>query len=183
MFITERSIAITMWTKAKSATLSLICTRILIGMIILVAVMLPLLIPVFSFFSNSAMVVNGSNFYGGSPDAGMLYVGMSADSVKAIFICAYASIAPALIALLALDMVLRNIRKELVFVRVNVKGLRIISWCCFAIAIIMLCGEPFISYVLFFVAATAAFFGLLMRVVKNVIDAACEIKDENDYTI
>ena len=172
-----------MWTKAKSATLSLICTRILIGLIILVAVTLPFVIPVDSLFPNSSVFVSRGDFYGGSPDAGILYVGMAAETVRAIFICAYASIAPALIAMLALDMVLRNIRNEHVFVRANVKGLRIISWCCFVIAVVMLCGEPFISYVLFFVAAAAAFFGLLMRVVKNVIDAACEIKDENDYTI
>ena len=108
---------------------------------------------------------------------------MPANTILAVYICAYVGFVPAIIALLSLDMLLRNIKKDLVFSRINVKCLRIISWCCFAIAIIMLCGWPFISYVLAFVAAAAALFGLLMRVVKNVIDAACDIKDENDFTI
>ena len=157
------------WTKSKSATLSLIFTRILIGLVIVFAAVLPL------FFS----IVG----YGSRPDAGLFYIGMEDSEVIALFICAYASFVPAMIALLSLDRLLRIVRKGLVFTRESVKYLRTISWCCFAVAIIMLCGWPFISYVLIFVAAAAAFFGLLMRVVKNVIDAACEIKDENDFTI
>ena len=162
-----------MWTKANSAMLSLICTRILMGVFVAVAIALPFILS------------GGSSggYYGARSDTGILYVGMPADTVRAIYICAYASFVPAMASLISLDMVLRNIRKDLVFLRVNVKCLRIISWCCFTIAIIMFCGWPFISYVLIFVAAAAAFFGMLMRVVKNVIDAACEIKDENDYTI
>jgi hypothetical protein len=162
-----------MWTKSKSAVLSLICTRALMGVFIVTAIALPFLL------SGSSP----DGFYGARSDAGVLYVGMTAETVMALFICAYASFVPAMIALFSLDLLLRNIQKEIVFFRANVKRLRTISWCCFAIAIIMLCGWPFISYVLIFVSAAAAFFGLLMRVVKNVIDAACEIKDENDYTI
>jgi len=162
-----------MWNKSKSATLSLICTRVLIGVIIAVAAALP-----FALSGGPA-----AGYYGASPDAGILYTGMPAEMVRTIFICAYASIAPALIALISLDLLLRNIQKDLVFVRANTKCLRIISWCCFMIAIIMLCCWPFISFVLVFVSAAAAFFGLLMRVVKNVVEAACEIKDENDFTI
>ena len=162
-----------MWTKSKSATLSLICTRVLIGIIIVIAISLPFLL--------SGSTAGG--FYGADSDSGILYRGMSAETVHAIYICGYVCLAVAMVAMFALDMLLRNIRKDLVFSRVNIKCLRIISWCCFAVAIVMLCGWPFISYVLIFVAAAAAFFGLLMRVVKNVIDTACEIKDENDFTI
>ena len=159
-----------MWTKSKSAALSLVCTRTLIGVFIAVAICLPFLL-------------SGGSYYGTRSNGGVFYVGMSAETVLAVYVCAYASFVPAIIALLSLDLLLRNIRRDYVFVRVNVKCLRILSWCCFAIAAIMLCGWPFISYVLVFVAAAAAFFGILMRVVKNVIDAACEIKDENDFTI
>ena len=162
-----------MWTKSKSATLSLVCTRFLIGAVIAAAIALP-------FLSSGSPT---DSFYGASSGAGMFYIGMPAETVRAIFICAYACFVPAMVALVILDLVLRNIRKDLVFSRVNVKCLRTISWCCFAIAIIMLCSWPFISYVFIFVAAAAAFFGLLMRVVKNVIETACEIKDENDLTV
>jgi len=161
------------WGKAKSATLTLICTRILIGIIIAVAIALP-----FILSDGSAGI-----YYGRSADAGILYMGMSTELVLAIYICAYACFVPTIIALLSLDLLLLNIRKDVVFSRVNVKYLRTISWCCFAVAIVMFCGWPFISFVFLFVAAAAAFFGMLMRVVKNVIDAACEIKDENDFTI
>jgi len=162
-----------MWTKAKSAALSLVCTRVLIGVFIATAVALPFLMP---------DGVSGG-YYGARSDAGLLYIGVSSTTVSAIFICAYSCFVPAMITLFSLDRLLRSIRKDLVFLQANVRRLRIISWCCFAIAIIMLCGWPFTSYVLVFVAAAAAFFGLLVRVIKNVIAAACEIKDENDYTI
>ena len=162
-----------MWTKAKSASLSLICTRVLIGVAIFIAVVLPFVLP------NGLPI----DFYGSSREAGILYFGMADETVIALYVCAYACFVPVMVALLTLDILLRNIKKDQVFFRPNVKYLRTISWCCFVIAIVMLCGWPFISYVFVFVAAAAAFFGLLMRVVKNVIDAACEIKDENDYTI
>ena len=166
-----------MWNKAKSANLSLICTRVLIVFIILAAVFLSILLA----GRPSGGLLRG--FYGASAEAGILYVGMSDETVLAISICAYSFIATAIIALFSLDIVLRNIVKNQVFCRENVKCLRIISWCCFVLAAIMFCAWPFVSYVFAFVAAAAAFFGLLMRVFKNVIDSACEIKDENDFTI
>ena len=162
-----------MWTKAKSATLSLVCTRVLIGVIITIAAVLPFLLS----WSPAG------RFYGASSDTGILYIGMPAEAIVAVCLCVYACFVPAMFALFSLDRLLRNIRNEFVFLRANVKFLRTISWCCFAVAVVTFLSWPFISYVLIFVAAAAAFFGLLMRVVKNVIDAACEIKDENDYTI
>ena len=161
-----------MWTKSKSAALSLICTRVLIVAIIALAIALPFLTNGFS-----------ASFYGVSPYAGLLHEGMVASTLTAVYIIVYACFVPALIALFSLDLLLRNIRKDLVFINANVKSLRIISWCCFVIAIILLCGIPFFHEILFAGAAAAAFFGLLMRVVKNVIETACEIKDENDFTI
>jgi len=168
-----------MWTKSKSATLTLICTRIVIGIAIALAVLLPFLFPNFSETTSRAeashLIASGILPY--------IFVGLPKITVVLVYICAYAAFVPALIALLSLDSLLRNIRKDSVFISDNVKYLRIISWCCFIIAIVMLFGWPHIHVVLIFVAAAAAFFGILMRVVKNVIDAACELKAENDYTI
>ena len=158
------------WSKSKSATLSLICTRALIVLFAAIAIALPFL-------------VNGRPFYSIGDTMGSLFFYLSYDMALALYVCAYACFVPLVIALFSLDLFLRNIRKDLVFIRPNVKYLRIISWCCFIIAIIMLCCWPSLSNTLPFVAAAAAFFGLLMRVVKNVIEAACEIKDENDFTI
>ena len=161
-----------MWTKSKSAFLTLICTRILIGVIIAIAIAMPL---------GTAFGFYGVNTLG--PAGRVLFVGIPTETLRAIFLCAYACFVFAMIALFSLDLLLRNIRKDEVFTRVNVKYLRIISWCCFGVAVAAFCGWSSIHIVLIFVAAAAAFFGLLMRVVKNVIDAACEIKDENDFTI
>jgi hypothetical protein len=168
-----------MWTKTKSAILSLVCTRVLIGIAIAIAITLPFLAPdsiiKFPHFISSLVVAGIAGPF--------IFVGLPLITVKAIYICAYSTIVFAMIALFSLDGLLRNIRKESIFIRINVKYLRLISWCCFAIAVIMICSWPHIHLVLIFVSAAAAFFGLLVRVIKNVIDAACEIKDENDYTI
>jgi len=168
-----------MWTKSKSAALSLICTRVLICAAVAIAVALPFLISGYYLDIISA----GRAFSYEGRFLAFIFSGLPQMTVIAIYACAYASFGFAMVALLALDKLLRNIRKDIVFVRGNVRCLRIISWCCFAIAIIMICSWPQIHYSLTFVAAAAAFFGLLMRVFKNIIETACEIKDENDFTI
>ena len=168
-----------MWTKSKSATLTLICTRIVIGIAIALAALMPFLFP---NFNETTYHAEASHFI----ESGIftyIFIGLPKITVLMVYICGYAAFVPTLIALLSLDSLLRNIRKDSVFIHDNVRYLRIISWCCFMIAIIMLVGWSHIHVVLVFVAAAAAFFGILMRVVKNVIDAACELKAENDFTI
>lgn len=94
----------------------------------------------------------------------------------------YACCVPALAALACLDRLLNNIKKEDVFIQKNVALLRLISWCCFAVSIILAISGFY--YILFLiVAVAAAFFGLILRVVKNVIEQAVIIKSENDLTI
>lgn len=96
--------------------------------------------------------------------------------------CFYPSAAFAYIALYSLIKLLLNIKKERIFISQNVTYLRFISWCCFAVALITLvCGILYIPYLAIFVAA--AFVGLLLRVVKNVMQNAVEIKEENELTI
>lgn len=94
-------------------------------------------------------------------------------------------------ALICIDKLLINIKKEIVFDVKNVKLLRIISWCCFYAAIA--CVSSFIiiaivkNYILgtalILVGAGALFMGLILRVIKNVFEHAIVIKDENDLTI
>jgi len=90
---------------------------------------------------------------------------------------------PAFGALWALDRLLCAVRREEVFTSGNVRYLRIISWCCFAAGAILLVGCFFVSINLVIVAVLAAFFGIVIRVVKNLFAAAVALKDENDYTI
>jgi len=90
---------------------------------------------------------------------------------------------PAFGALWSLDRLLCAVRHEQVFTTGNVRYLRIISWCCFAAGAILLAASFFININLIILAVLAAFFGIVIRVVKNLFAAAVALKDENDYTI
>ena len=77
---------------------------------------------------------------------------------------------------------LLRVRKEAVFTAESVALLRGISWCCVAAGVLFVwLGFYFlISYAVAFVALLV---GLCLRVVKNVIAEATEIKSENDLTV
>lgn len=148
-----------MWNPSKSATASSICTKIMIIIVIGAA------------FSASYLVKAYAAFTAKDPDI-----------IFPLTMTIYACTVPALIALICLDRLLVNIRKKDVFIEKNVKHLRVISWCSFAVSIILLVSGSY--YLLFLIiAVAAAFFGLILRVVKNVIEQAVLIKSENDFTI
>lgn len=102
--------------------------------------------------------------------------------VRTVLLCYYPSAVLGLVALAALIKMLLNIKAEKTFVVENVTALRIISWCCFLVSAICLIGAgTYISFM--FVTVAAGFVGLILRVVKNVMQTAVEIKSENDLTI
>ena len=89
---------------------------------------------------------------------------------------------PAMGALLWLHKLLSNINDSRVFVDENVTLLRRISWCCFLAAGITLVASRF--YLVFLlISVAAAFMGLILRVVKNVIQQAVILRTENELTI
>ncbi|WP_130860961.1 DUF2975 domain-containing protein [Bacilliculturomica massiliensis] len=147
-----------MWNAKKSVTLSLVCNRLVIAAVIAVAVGTPWL-------------VNGYVYY----------LEKRQSVAQPLMVTLIASCAVALVALLCLDRLLVNIRESQVFIPENVALLRRISWCCFGVAVILLVSY----YYLFFLIAgiAAAFIGLILRVVKNVIEEAIILKNENDLTI
>ena len=148
-----------MWTPSKSVLLSSVCTKIVIGLVAALAITAPALVE--SYLS---------------------YAAKDPNIAQPLLITVYASCAPSMAALISLDRLLANIKRNEVFIEKNVKLLRIISWCCFAIAFILaVSGSYYI--LLLMIAVAAAFFGLILRVVKNVIEQAVVIKNENDYTI
>lgn len=148
-----------MWNSGKSVTLSSICTKLVMVLVVLSAILAPKLV-------------------GGYLD----YTGKTAPIVGKLLFTIYASCIPALGALFCLDRLLSNIRRNEIFISGNVIYLRWISWCCFGAALILLLSGFY--YILFVIAGVAAaFFGLIIRVVKNVIQQAVSIKRENDYTI
>ncbi len=96
--------------------------------------------------------------------------------------CYYPCSVFAYLTLYSLLKLLFNIKKDQIFITQNVKYLRRISWCCFAVAVITLVGGVF--YIPFCcISVAAAFVGLMLRVVKNVMQNAIEIKAENELTI
>lgn len=101
----------------------------------------------------------------------------------------YAVVPAGYVALICLDKLLINVRKEIVFDVKNVKLLRIISWACIyagcvgMLSFFIILAMKFMFETLLILAIGELFMGLVVRVVKNVFEAAIKIKDENDLTI
>ena len=114
---------------------------------------------------------------------GFLATGEALVMLKKVFgFCFYPSAVFAAVILYSLLKLLFNIKNENVFITENTKYLRTVSWCCFAIAIITFIGGFF--YMPFmFVAAAGGFTGMLLRVLKNVMQSAVELREESDLTI
>lgn len=148
-----------MWTPTKSVHLSCWVTKFCILAVFVIDLTAPYL---FSHY--------------------LIYAGRMPELLTRLLLLIYACSAPALVALFVLHRLLTNIRRGQVFIPGNVKCLRTLSWCCFAAAAILLVFG--FQYVLFLLMTFAAvFFGLILRVVKNVIEEAVLLKQENDYTI
>ena len=72
---------------------------------------------------------------------------------------------------------------NLLFTTEAVSCLRTISWCCFIEAVLCLLTIRVAPLVHLGAAFVAGFLGLVLRVVKNVIEEAVALKAENDFTI
>ncbi len=104
-------------------------------------------------------------------------------NLKRVFaLCFYPSAAFSGIILYSLLRLLFNIQNENVFIKKNARYLRRVAYCLLAIGIITFAGGFF--YMPFmFVSAAGLFTGMMMRVLKNVFEAAIELREENDLTI
>jgi len=147
-----------LWNKDNSLLLSKILVKLFIVLLLIGAPF----IPIFSKWYNGISL--GSNI-----------------TVLLISIM-YISIIPAFILLLSLNSLLKNISNKDMFVKNNVKFLRIISWCCFGIAIIYF---PLIFFRLggMVIFSILSFMGIILRVLKNVFEEAVILKEEQDYII
>ena len=155
-----------MWNRKRSVTLSIVVSFVFVA--ILTA----------AIFGGPWLVKTWFTVYRGWTDGGEAMRNMSTLFAACFYPCAVF----AYITLYSLIKLLFNIKKEEIFIDKNVKYLRRISWCCFAVAFITLIGGVF--YIPFlFVSAAAAFVGLMLRIVKNVMQNAVEINAENELTI
>lgn len=99
-----------------------------------------------------------------------------------VLVAAYILLALALLANILLFTLLLQVKGENVFSKKSVSLIRGISWCSIGFGVIfaLLTYYFTLSSV---IAFAALFLGLCVRVVKNVIERATEIKDENDLTV
>jgi len=98
-------------------------------------------------------------------------------------ILSYAVIAIATaISLLIFFLLIRVYHGE-VFTAKSVSLIRGVSWCCFLLAATFSVLTYFFTIAASMLAFVAILLGLCLRVVKNVIEEATEIKAENDLTV
>ena len=95
---------------------------------------------------------------------------------------AYLILVTVIIADSLLLALLLRVRKGLVFTNISTALVRGISWCCVLLGIVF-CALGIYFQLAFILAFAAAFLGICLRVVKNVLEEATEIKSENDLTI
>ena len=144
-------------SKNASVTLSLICCGIGFLGLVAMAALLPAYLP------------KHGGFYGETLPVGLVAL-------------AYVYLIPVAVADGFLVKLLLLVKKRQVFTDKAVSCLRTISWCCFIEAGLLLLGVIY-YYVVPILAFIVFFLGLVLRVVKNVIEEATALKAENDFTI
>jgi len=149
-----------MWNGKKSISLSKLCVLAFSAMLMAVALSAPWLVRWFLDFSRADLIGKEPLFLM------TIYIGS----------------VPAAVLLFCLYRLLHGIERDQVFITVNVEYLRRISWSCFAGAIICVTSTPY-YFPWVFVAVAAAFMGLIVRVIKNIIEQAVELKNESELTI
>ena len=150
-----------MWNKNKSLILSQILIKICYAGVVVCSVAAPAIV---RLYDEKVNVLGDTSVY------------------VPLLITLYACVPFAVIALVCLDILLLNIKKDRAFIEQNVRLLRAISYCCFCVAAVFVYFsilKPFAFAIVF----AAAFFGIILRVVKNCFQQAVAIREENDFTI
>ena len=128
-----------------------------------------------AFFIPSAL-----RFIADLPDGGR--PPLSGQQLRMIGIDAYAVLTLMLAGLGLLFALLILVRKGRVFTPAAVELIRYISWCLIFMGM-LLAALTFFFRSAIFVGGAVLFVGLTVRVVKNVIEEAVYIKEENDLTV
>ena len=87
------------------------------------------------------------------------------------------------LAIASLLRLLHNIRKGEVFTARNVRMLRILSWSFIFVTLVSLAAFFVIYRSMFFVFLASGFMSVILRVVKNVMEQATIMKEEQELTI
>ena len=107
---------------------------------------------------------------------------LGAEAARAVCIAFYLCCVPVFGALWSLEGLLRNIARQEVFIRDNVRRIRTVRWCCLAVGLICL-PAAFLYAPLFFMFVIMVFLCLVVNVIAQVMKAAVEIREENDLTV
>ena len=99
-----------------------------------------------------------------------------------VMFTAYCIVLDFILADVLLFFILIRVKNGQVFSPAPVSLIRGVSWCCFLLCLFFgVLGRWF--QLAFIVSFLAIFLGICLRVVKNVIEEATEIKNENDLTV
>lgn len=99
-------------------------------------------------------------------------------AVAAFYICCPAG----WIALYKIRKLLKNVLSDTIFTCETARLLRHLSWCCAFVAAVCFVTTYF-CHIFFTFTIGAAFMTLILRVLKNVMTKAVELKEENELTI
>lgn len=99
-----------------------------------------------------------------------------------VLVVAYLVLAVAAVADLFLFLLLRRVRAGEVFTGRSVALIRGVSWCCILFGLLFAVLGYYFQLALA-VGFAALFLGVCLRVVKNVVEQAVELKQENDLTV
>ncbi|MBQ4564043.1 MAG: DUF2975 domain-containing protein [Lachnospiraceae bacterium] len=94
----------------------------------------------------------------------------------------YLCVPVVLYALWCIDRLVTNVLEKEIFVVQNVRYIRRLRWCCAGVSLICV-PISFYYMPLVFMVVIMAFLALVISLVKNVMAAAVEIREENDLTI
>ncbi len=87
-----------------------------------------------------------------------------------------------LYALIQVEKLVKNILAREIFTGENVRRIRRIRWCCAWVSLVCLPASAFYPP-LCFLAVIMTFLALVVSLVKNVMAAAVELREENDLTV
>ena len=114
---------------------------------------------------------------------GLFISGIITETQRAsVMFFGYVGIAAIALAVGMLFVLLLRVKVGKVFTDKSVALIRGVSWACYLLALSFI-GIGFTYNLSFAAAFLAVFLGLCLRVVKNVLEEACRIKDENDLTV
>ncbi len=108
--------------------------------------------------------------------------GKSDTAAKVLMGVFYLCSPAAAIVIISSLKLLNNMKNGMFFTVENTKHLSRMSWSCFYVTPICLIG--FLWFYGFIpIAVSSAFMFLILRIIKNVFEYGCEIKEENDLMV